>query len=170
MGFKNNVKVFLVSLSTSIVIMFFGCAGSTQESYDSGSYKKIFTSDPDKVWTAAVGYFTQKNIPIKMIEKSSGMMVTEYWHDPKWTDEDIVGAECHEPDGLPEYKTLTVSVQFSIFVKQLGDSQTSVQVNTEFRGVLKYQSTFGEPIEKEISCSSNGKLEAKVLEGIAGKL
>jgi len=70
---------------------------------------------------------------------------------------------------VPEYKSLNVSVQFTVFVKPAGENQTSVQVNAVFRGVLKYQSTFGEPIEKEIGCFSNGKLEAKILEYISGK-
>ncbi|HMD14121.1 MAG TPA: outer membrane protein assembly factor BamC [Bacteroidota bacterium] len=166
---RNVFAGFLVLLSGITMIIFCGCAGSKQENFDYGSYKKIFANNQDNVWAAVSSYLKENDIPIKEADQSSETIVTEYWHDPAWTEDDIVGADCREPEGVPEYKSLNVSVQFTVFVKPAGENQTSVQVNAVFRGVLKYQSTFGEPIEKEIGCFSNGKLEAKILEYISGK-
>jgi len=167
---RNNFTCFLVLVISITGVIFFGCAGSKQESFDRGSYKKTYATHQDTVWADVSAYLKEHDIPVKEADQNSGMIVTEYWHDPAWTEDDIVGADCREPDGLPEYKSLNVSVQFSIFVKPTAENQTSVQVNAVFRGVLKYQSTFGEPIEKEIGCFSNGKLEAKILDYISGKL
>ena len=167
---RNNVTGFLVFVLSMTVINFSGCAGSKQENFDRGSYKKTFAARQDNVWADISAYLKENNIPVKEADPGSGMIVTEYWHDPAWKEDDIVGADCMEPEGLPEYKSLNVSVQFSIFVKPAAENQTSVQVNAVFRGIVKYQSTFGEPVEKEIGCSSNGKLEAKILDYVSGKM
>ena len=167
---RNNFTGFLVLVLIFTEIIFFGCAGSKQENFDHGSYKKTFAIHQDAVWADISAYLKENDIPVKEADQSSGMIVTDYWHDPAWTEDDIVGADCREPEGLPEYKSLNVSVQFSIFIRPAAENQTSVQVNAVFRGVLKYQSTFGEPIEKEIGCFSNGKLESKILDYVAGKM
>lgn len=147
-----------------------GCSASKPPKQYTFENKRTFHYDQDRVWTSVVEYFAQQNIPIKNMDKGSGFIATEYWISPSWAEGSNLDADCGELGGMNDYQTLTLSVQFNVFVKKLTDSETSVQVNTAFKGLWRYQPFMGGPMQKEVACSSTGRLEAKVLDGITSRL
>ncbi|MFH0992287.1 MAG: hypothetical protein V1799_19980 [bacterium] len=154
-----------------LIFSLLGCSAFKPPKEYSFENKRTFLSDQDKVWSAVVEYFAEQNIPIKNMDKSSGFIATEYWISPSWVKGSMIDADCGELGGLNDYQTLKLTVQFNVFVKKLSETQTSAQVNTTFRGIWNYQPFMADrAIEKEVNCSSTGKLEAKVLDGITAKL
>lgn len=145
-----------------------GCSASKPPKQYTFENKRTFQYDQERVWTSVVEYFAQQNIPIKNMEKVSGFIATEYWIDPTWSQGGILDADCGE---WGDAVLSDLSVQFNVFVKNAGDSQTSVQVNTVWRGVWKgYNIILGRTVEKPVTCTSTGKLEMKVIEGIRARL
>jgi len=143
----------------AFIFMFLsGCATvpPAQYNYDSSrAYSKAY----DEVWQSIVDYFAKRNTPIKTIEKASGIIATEDLNVPFQYKSGTIKSsycDCGTPGGLNTYKQLLG--RYNVFVKKVSDSETSVQVNTNYRASI----WFGNNFLGWVNCASTGDLESSL--------
>lgn len=127
----------------------------------------------DSTWTAVVGYFASRNIPIRTIEKASGIIVAEasradllpnrgyrldekgnhMYRDGKPVLDTPVYADCGVFDGVPLDPRTGA---FNVFVRPSG-GESAIRVSVKYTS--QYQSGVG-PIP--VDCSSLGKWETEL--------
>ena len=111
-------------------------------------------ADYDTVWTAVIQLFAEGNWAIDMVEKDSGIIVT----DRLGLDVPYENLEKYADCGtimLNEKRTPS-TVKFNVFVKRVGDA-TAVTINCGFRSL----EMSGIPT---YDCPSKGYLEAQLFE------
>jgi hypothetical protein len=110
-----------------------------------------------QVWANLIGYFTSNNIPIKTIERDSGVIYAERSSFGGRIEPTL--ASCDQNAMLV---VTNGSAAMNVFVQALSASQTRVTVNVTFQEVGAYGAQ-----TYPITCYSTGALEAAVL-GAAG--
>lgn len=92
----------------------------------------------DKVWSGVVDYFAQNNIPIKTIEKASGIIIStqmqfpaSYWitKDQRLYDPSAYIAVQELSDVKLDGTGMRASASWNVRVRQVSDNQTELQVN-----------------------------------------
>jgi hypothetical protein len=145
-----------------MTILLVACA-STPPVKHSFESSKVYHADYDKVWESIIEAFARNNIPIKTLDKNSGLVVSEDQYIPFTTryGTKIVDAEycdCGGGGSLRSYSDL--SGKFNVFVKKLNGSDTAVQVNAFFKARVNNDLS-GVPIGWQ-NCASTGAFEAKL--------
>jgi len=120
--------------------------------------------DYDKTWAAIVEYFAVGNLPIKTIEKDSGLIVSD------WMD-------ASDGTGMREDKTICdcggagLTIQkwtrgkFSVFAKKIDDSSCDMRVTCTYQ---QYR-TFSDA-GNTVNCNSNGNLEKMLHDYVRAKV
>lgn len=140
----------LLSLLTLLagVVLLTSCATSPKQHLIAN--EKGFDREYDHVWTAVVQFFAENNVPIKTLEKVSGLIAAESQSFPKdWSD-------CGSPGLLSQQGPYGT---FNVFVKQAPQERVSVTVNCQFWCERKFSS---DPWTRS-ECSSTGKFEDLLL-------
>ena len=124
-------------------------------------YQKPF----DEVWEAIIASFAATNVPIKTIEKSSGIIVSDHMKVP-FTDKPVAIYEsdycdCGSPQALSVFTEMLGS--YNIFVRRFGSDSVSIQVNASFKAI---EFNTMNKISSSRECNSKGTLEAKLLKDI----
>lgn len=82
----------------------------------------------DKAWTEVISYFSEKGIPVKTLEKASGLISTEDMSFQTVTDSKLFVCDKYKFGGKePVFPGIA---KFNVFVRKVNDKETSVQVNT----------------------------------------
>ncbi len=129
----------------------------------------------DATWQSAVEWFATHNTPIKNIDKSSGLISTEYSMSMK---DALVFMDCGRGDS-----TMTGKVEmdnylgnFNVLIKKIDDNSTKVVVNVFFSCAVKkyrYENLLSTNYVLESSvkedCVSTGKLEKQILDYLSAK-
>jgi hypothetical protein len=151
-----------------ILLFFTSCACVLlvpPEFRSSQNYNKNF----DIVWEEVIAILAEKNIPIKTIEKSSGIIVCEdmqvqftgHRFNP-FHNYDFKYCDCDKPGFLKVYREMVG--QFSVFVRKIGNKETSVQINTNYKAAKYFN--FINNFIGWTECTSNGFLEDEILTGL----
>ena len=141
-----------------ILLLFTSCASvppTPNEFHFSQNYNKYL----DIVWDEVIAIFAKRNIPIKNIEKFSGIIATEDMK-VKFTGEvspESQYCDCGKPGNLTTYREMVG--RFNVFVRKVGKNETSVQINPYYRA-SKY---FGNDFIEWTDCTSKGFLEHDIL-------
>jgi len=154
------MKPIFMAISLSFLLM--ACA-STPPVKHSFEPSKVYHADYDKVWESIIEAFAQNNVPIRTLDKNSGLVVSEDQYVPFTTryGTKIVDTEycdCGGGGSLQSYSEL--SGKFNVFVKSLSASETEVQVNAFFKARV-YNDLSGAPIGW-LNCTSTGAFESKL--------
>ncbi len=126
--------------------------------------KQTFNLNYDVVWSRVVDWFGSRNTPIKNIDKSSGIITTEY---NLGVNEYSNYCDCGKPGGLQHFEELFGN--FNVVVRNksenpVSDNKTEVTVNAFFKGALYGYNVATERyvlIGKK-DCNSKGVLEKKL--------
>ena len=124
---------------------------------------KIFDSSYDQVWDAAVDWFSESNIPIRQIERASGLIASEH---ELGADDALINCGQIDPGdnrliGADRTANLNVRVREA-------DESVLVQVDVFGRG----QFTFRDPMTNTTNtiaaprCESTGEVESWLFEYI----
>lgn len=116
----------------------------------------------DQVWSAVVTWFAENSIPIKNIEKASGLVTTEY----TLTSRTAGFADCGKEGFGQTMKTPTGT--FNVLVMKIDEGRTKVTVNVDFRVASHTTSLAGSEYDTDevIECVSTGKLEQEIFGAI----
>ena len=114
---------------------------------------KTFNDSFETTWSRVIQFFTSNNIPIKTIDKSSGVIYAEKLNGTKEEGERY--ADCGTP-GIA--LILSTKISMNIFVQKLGSTQSKATINTTFSQIRQFDGrTF------EANCNSRGTLELQLL-------
>lgn len=114
---------------------------------------RTYDKSKDAVWEKVVQYFTTQNIPLKTIEKDSGVVYAERIYS---TGDALNGlVDCGDP-GIAIVVRTTVAV--NVFVRPLSKNKTEATVNTTYSQTRSFDNQLA-----EFPCNSTGGLEAQIL-------
>lgn len=150
-------KLFLVAALASTALA--GCAGPTLQPPSSATMDRseTYSADFDQVWERAVDWFATNNIPIKNIEKDSGIIGSEYSLGSNYSQVDC-GA--FDPGDMHVLYDQVVVANINVLVRK-GSNGTSVQPNVFGQGTFMLRDVWnGVPSTmKAERCVSTGELE-----------
>lgn len=131
-----------------------GCGSNPPKPHQFESTRTYNDVSFDQGWENVVGFFANNRIPIKNIEKDSGVIYAEAtWFPPAMAD---CGEDWEEDD---DWVALPKVGKFNVFFRR-GDPLT-VTVNADFL-------TFDE--EDTWRCESTGVVEGMVLDAVEGNV
>lgn len=106
----------------------------------------------ETVWTALVSSLAERNVPIKTIDKASGIVVTE---EMAVRNGDNNYCDCGGNGIATEDRR---AASYNVYVKRVTDEICSVRVNARFYSIVSFGSTAS---RKE--CVSTGQIEGSIL-------
>ena len=142
-----------------------GC-GTLPKEYDIES-NRVYEAPMDVVWEGVIEFFTGYNIPIKTVEKDSGLIYAEHqYQKPQDVSAAFYGwADC----GDPSFMELDIgeSLSLNLFVRDSGNTgQTTVTVNALFSRVTQVSGALFTTDIVKTPCNSTGKLEKLIFDHI----
>ena len=132
--------------------------------------ERIISRPFDAVWQTAIEWFATHNTPIKNLDKSSGLISTEYSVS---IGDALKYMECARSSGSTSVQLTNYTGNFNVIIKRLADNSTKINVNVFFgctQNVYKEQLHLfiaNETIlisSARINCSSTGTLEKEILD------
>lgn len=136
-----------------------GCAmPSIQPPSDNGKdYQQGYQADFDKVWEATVDWFATNNIPIKNIEKDSGIIGSEYALGSNYSQ---VDCGVVDPGGMYILQDENVVANLNVLVREK-TSTVTVQPNVFGQGSFMLRDIWNNMPNtiKADRCVSTGELE-----------
>ena len=119
--------------------------------------------DYDQVWSSVVEYFVLGDLPIKMIEKDSGLIVTE-WMDAgsvSAAGEDKTYCDC---GGSGMSTQVWTRGKFSVFAKKIPGGGVDLRVTCTYQQQRYFMDSY-----TLVDCNSTGKQESLVHEYVKAK-
>lgn len=116
-----------------------------------------FAAPYDSVWTEIIAGLAEKNIPIKTIDKNSGIVVTEEMNTEGRKDL----CDCGGGGITSEDKR---SGSYNLFLKKVSETHCTVRVNASFYVVRSFDT-----VTKRIECVSTGLMERNILDHLRSR-
>lgn len=111
----------------------------------------------ERTWQNTIQFFTGNNIPIKTIDKSSGVIYAEKLNTNQQEGEKF--ADC----GASALElVLQTKISLNIFLQKIGPNQTKGTINTQFSQVREFDRR-----RREVTCNSRGTLEQRLLNALS---
>ena len=146
-----NRSIMFSIVFTMILVL--ACASPPKQYMYENSIK--INSDFDKTWEAVISYFASSNVPIKTLEKESGIIAAETQAFPEeWVD-------CGSAGFGVKFLPPAIGT-FNVFVKRESGGGSFVQVTASF-SIEKYD-TFNNRPMGHVNCNSTGYFEESLLE------
>jgi hypothetical protein len=132
--------------------------------------ERIVSKSFDAVWQTAIEWFATHNTPIKNLDKSSGLISTEYSVS---IGDAIKYMNCGSGNSnfSGKVEVTNKTGNFNVIIKRLGDNSTKINVNVFFGGTVnkyRYKSLLSTEYVLEsstaITCTSTGNLEKEILD------
>ena len=127
----------------------------------------------DAVWDAAVEWFATHNLPIKNIDKASGLITTERSMSVADASR-YMGCGQSETTGEGKVELVDHTGTFNLVVRAEGDASTRVTVNAFFAckvNTYKYASILSTDLvlvsSERKDCPSTGQLEKEIFDALA---
>lgn len=126
---------------------------------------RVYAMTFDDAWAKAVKWFAINNSPIKNLDKSSGLIATEYGLSTEWQGL----CDCGEPGS--GQRITKQRGNFNVLIEARGASGVEVTVTLFIKAVLIAPAPYGsyEQLRFDIDCVSTGALESELLDYIEGK-
>ena len=114
------------------LILLTGCSSLPRQPYIEKS--RLYNAPKDIVWEGVIDFFTENSIPIKTVEKDSGLIYAEQ----QFTKPMSVWAECGTRGMMPFLTPSQDSVSLNLFVRENAEgNQTTVDINTVFKRMYR---------------------------------
>lgn len=153
------MKTTSIAIILTVGLTLAGCA-TMPKIYDVQS-DRTFNASFDDTWDAVIEYFAENNIPIRTIEKDSGVIYAEQMFATGYDVSFLDYADC---GGLALADSRRA--QFNVLVREASDVTTRVRVTTEF--VEARRDFWGQSIS--VVCNSTGAMEDAVLTSVQIRL
>ena len=163
-----KLKVLFV---LSLVAYLYGCTSTPtleEPSAEKKDYSKEYQADFDSVWSSAVDWFAVNNIPIKNLERSSGIITSEYSLGSDFTQVDCGSVS---GDSFHVIREKNVTANISVRVREAGDVVV-VRPNVFGDGYYDVWDEMwgGEYMLEPNECISTGEVERSLHQYIQNKL
>lgn len=145
-------------LILGIAVASMGACATPAQSFQYDNSRSVH-ADFDETWSRTIQVLASNNLPIKTLEKDSGIIVAE--------NELVTAASMGEAASCPSSAFATPIggvMNYNVFVKSSAPNLTTVTVNTAYR--MTYRDMNGGAISQV--CNSNGNVERKLLNAISG--
>ena len=171
---KKLLILFVVTFTFTSCASIVPLKGSYQQGYE-------FTTElpKEQVWRNLIDFFTKRGIGIKIIDKQSGLLITDrYKYD--YTTEDNLG-NLVNPDaplvretykiGLRVISSYDITAEFNVVINDLTDNKTEIKVNiVNPRAILSVPQGMGHlPRLVEVNAKSTGVLEKLIFDQLTKK-
>ncbi|MCX6158795.1 MAG: hypothetical protein NTY74_12525 [Ignavibacteriae bacterium] len=166
---KLFTALFILTVTTTL---FLGCTGSPAEYDKPKDYivekEQTFENNFETIWQKIIDWFASHNTPIKILDKSSGIIASEYnlsTEDGKYID---CGTALHGQDNgygmeVTHLRFEKQSGNFNVSVKKVDDNTTKVIINFFSHSELnQYNNSNILVFSQKVTCNSNGKLEKEI--------
>ncbi len=131
--------------------------------------ERVISKPFDVVWQSGIEWFATHNTPIKNLDKSSGLISTEYSVSIGEANRYMLCAT-----GSSNFSGKTEIVNhtgnFNVIIKKLGENSTKISVNVffgctinkyKYRGLLSTEYVLES--STRVNCTSRGELEREIL-------
>ncbi len=156
------MKYFLFAL---ITLALFSCSTYQKPQKKEFERTKIINKSYDDVWAGLIKWFSEHNTPIKNLDKTSGLISTEFSLSLANSE------ECVDCGSRGFGQTIDAKEgNFNVVIEKVTASSTKITVNTFFRATLETVNTtsaYAPPYRTPINCESTGVLEGQLFESIA---
>lgn len=122
----------------------------------------VFASTYDTLWAAIVESFAEKSLPIKTIEKDSGIIATEYMRMAAPWHKDFKDVALHP--NVPFGTWYHAHYKVNIFVTTVNKTSTKVKIN------VLIEAFENNLTDEWHTCYSKGIIEQDILEAIRSKI
>jgi hypothetical protein len=170
-GFQYLLSILL------LIVLFASCAAPVYVKPEPIVVEKerVIHKSFDTTWQNAVEWFATHNMPIKNLDKNSGLISTEYSLSMAEAAQYMnCGSGESNFSGKVELDNHTGN--FNVLLKKIGDHSTKVIINAFFGCTVKhyrYESLISTEYVLEstarTTCTSTGQLEKEVLEYLSGQ-
>lgn len=151
------MKKAILALATTTALA--GCAGPsvTPPGAAPSDQSQVYSADFDRVWENTVDWFAVNNIPIKNIEKDSGIIGSEYSLGANYSQVDCGTVD---PGDMHILQDVSVVANINVLVREASGG-TAVQPNVFGHGkATLYDALNSRPATLKLEdCISTGELE-----------
>jgi len=146
-------------ISLILVIGIVGCAAPSLKppSDQSRDFSDRYAADFDVVWESVVDWFAVNNIPIKNIDKNSGLISSDYSLGSSFTQ---VDCGTMDPGDMARLVDTNITANINVLVRSQRD-EVIVRPNVFGQGVYTLQSTWDNRLiyVRADRCVTTGELE-----------
>ncbi len=158
-------RIFALIIAAAVIMALSSCSSyKSPKSYNIEN-ERIFSKDYESVWQRVISVFTEFNIPIRNMDKSSGLITTDY----------NLGAEigqyvdCGTPaKGLYTYRFENTVMNMNIVVTKVSPAKTKVRVKvfpkSEYAAYEYNNGRWYKAASEIINCVSTGRMEKNILD------
>jgi hypothetical protein len=136
---------------------------------------RIINKSFDVIWQSTVEWFATHNTPIKNLDKTSGLISTEYSLSMAEAAQ-YMDCGSGESNFSGKVELVNHTGNFNVLVKKIDENSTKVSINVFFGCTInkyRYESLLSTEYVLEsstkTSCISTGRLEKEILEYLSGK-
>ena len=148
------MKNLNLKLSVLTLLTLSACATPPQSyTFDNS---RTYNQSKDKTWENLMEYFTSRGIPIKNIEKDSGIVYSEQMLSGIKT---LEYADCGKDDFAP---IISSNVEANVFVKDLSPKKSKATANINFTATRR----LGNYPPVYVRCNSKGVAENLILDAL----
>lgn len=163
------MKKLLTAAALSVLVA--GCAAPsvTPPSASSGDHVDTYRADFLEVWEHAVDWFAINNIPIKNIERDSGIISSDY---SLGSDFSQVDCGTVDPGGMHILIDQSVTANINVLVRERS-GEVSVQPNVFGQGVFTFRNSWDNRLTETLRvdrCVSTGELERSLHSHIQSRM
>jgi len=149
------MKTIISCVAVGAFLFLSGCA--TPPKTHQFDKARTFNKSFEKAWQNTIQFFTSNSIPIKTIEKSSGVIYAEKLNGS--AEEADTFADC----GVPGIAlVISTKISLNVFLQKVGPNQSKATINTLFTQVREFDRR-----RHEVSCNSRGTLEQRLLTALS---
>lgn len=150
-----------------VMLALLGCSSYQPPKQYTIESERLYNLDYENTWQRVISVFTEYNIPIRNMDKSSGLITTEHNLGAS------VGgyADCGQPaQSIYTYKFENTVLNMNIVVTKINERQTKVRVRvfpkTEYAAYEYKNYRYYKVSSTILDCASTGKLEKSILDYI----
>lgn len=172
----------MLFLESSCIILLFnilGCSGSPPV-YNPPKERtinkdQIIYKSYDEVWQLIVSWFATHNSPIKVIDKSSGLIATEYNLSVDLGDKYLdcgnakIGSTDYQGNEITSIQVENHKGNFNVLLKKIDNNSTSVSINFFATAKInQYSNKTGRlEMSEDVNCYTKGVLETEIFDALA---
>lgn len=167
-----KMKSCITTIAISIAIFLAGCTAPTLIPPDEPTHdtSQNFSADYDSVWEATVDWFSDRNIPIKQIEKDSGLIASDY---SLRTGQDILDCGYLEGGSGMTLVSEDHTANLNVRVRAVNAEESTVSLNVFGESNYLYQNPMDRSVTETVTsdnCVSTGALEGELFDFISASI
>ncbi len=152
-------KIFLLSIALSSCVTYKPAQKPT-------AFSNKFTIEKtyEDTWSKVINFFASKNIPIKTIEKASGLVATDSMLLNSITDKNIF--DCGQLNAFGQSTPLHGKASFNVFIEKIDSTKTQMTININSNVSVPMSANLP---PQNINCYSIGFYEKEIFDFVSLK-